>query len=196
MRASQFSEPRRVPIRHVVDAGGECDDQPTEPTPPLPATVAAIMTRSTYCVRPDVGIQTLATLLLEQRVSGLPVVDGEGRPLGVVTKTDLLRHLHEHPDGVGERDRPAGGDARDEALLAEIGAGVHAVHVDGTTVADIMMPLVFAIGQDVPIVQAAALMAGEGIHRVPVLDAAGTVCGVLSALDIVRWVARDAGYRV
>jgi CBS domain-containing protein len=59
-----------------------------------------------------------------------------------------------------------------------------------------MMPVVFAIADDTTIAAAAALMAGEGIHRLPVLDGTGAVVGILSTLDVVRWVAERAGYDV
>ena len=43
---------------------------------------------------------------------------------------------------------------------------------------------------------AAALMAYENIHRVPVVAADGAVIGIVSAMDIVRWVAEQDGYVV
>jgi CBS domain-containing protein len=142
------------------------------------------MSRTTYCVRPGVSIRTAASMLLDERMSGAPVVDDDGRPVGIVSKTDLLRHLHERGDAV---------EAGDDAAIER---GFHATHVDGTTVADVMMPVVFAIAEDTTIAAAAALMAGEGIHRVPVLDRNGAVVGILSTLDVVRWVAERAGYHV
>ena len=150
-------------VRRIVDGSGEVDDQPTRYVPSRHATVGAVMTRTTYCVRPDVAAARVAALLLEHRLGGMPVVDAAGRPIGVISKTDLLRHAH---DG------------------------------DAALVGDIMMPMAVVLGQDVPIAQAAALMAGEGIHRLPIVDDTGAVCGILSALDVVRWVAEEAGYRV
>ena len=61
---------------------------------------------------------------------------------------------------------------------------------DRRRVADIMMPLVFALPPDASIAQAAALMAYEGVHRVIVVDRGGYVVGVVSSLDIARWVGR------
>jgi CBS domain-containing protein len=127
-------------------------------------TIATIMTRSTYCVRPDASVQTVASLMLELRLGGLPVVDEDGKPVGVVSKTDVLRHQHER------------GDAE--------------------TVRDIMMPLIFAVRPETPIARAAALMAGEGVHRLAIVDGDNTVVGIVSALDIVRWVAEQGGYSI
>lgn len=175
-----------IAIRRVFDPGGEASDQPAT-VPPTVASVAAIMTRTVYCVRPEVGVDVLARLFLDHGVSGFPVVDEAGRPIGVVTKTDLLRHLHVR--GADVPPLPAD----DEAVLARLGGGVYQLVLDDTTVRDLMMPVVFAIAHDQPVARAAALMADERVHRLPVLDDHGGVCGILSSLDIARWVADLAG---
>jgi len=176
--------------RRVIDENGDVEEQPTHLPQAEAATVATIMTRTAYCVKPDVPIETVISLLLERHMSGMPVVDDDGRPVGVVTKTDLLRHLHEGGDGI---DAMANEAARVDKAM---GAGFHATATHGTSVKDVMMPVVFAIEQDSTIALAAALMAGESIHRLPVLAADGTVVGILSSIDIVRWVAEGAGYAV
>ncbi len=191
MRSQEDREPTGTLstwVRRVVDGNGETEDQPTSYTPSHDATVATIMTHMTYCVRPEVSVETVAALLLDLRMSGVPVVNDEGRPIGVVSKTDVLRHLHERGDA------PDLEDSQPAADVAALGPGVHAVRADATTVKDIMMPVVFAVTLDTPIVQAAALMAGEGIHRLAIVDDEVTVVGIVSTLDIVRWVAESAGY--
>ena len=64
------------------------------------------------------------------------------------------------------------------------------------TVADIMMPMVFTLPPDAPIGQAAALMAYEGVHRVVVVDRKGCLVGLVSTLDIARWLGWCARYPV
>jgi CBS-domain-containing membrane protein len=64
------------------------------------------------------------------------------------------------------------------------------------TVSDIMMTMVFTLPADAPIAKAAALMAYEGVHRIVVVDERRCVVGVLSALDIARWLGSSAGYSV
>lgn len=176
-------------VRRVFDDTGESVDQATT-TLAADAPVSAIMTRTVYCVQPEVGVHLLARLFLDHAVSGFPVVDEAGRPVGVVSKTDLLRHVH---DRGGEGADRSGEDAD---VLAQLGSGYHEVDIDGATVRDIMMPIVFAVSSTTSIARASALMAGENIHRLPVIDDAGAVCGILSTLDIVRWLANECGYRV
>lgn len=66
----------------------------------------------------------------------------------------------------------------------------------GRTVADVMTPLVFSLPPDASIARAAALMAYEGVHRVVVVDRTGYVVGLVSSLDVARWLGSRAGYPV
>ena len=124
--------------------------------------VSRIMSLNVQCVTPEVSLQALASCLLDGGYSGAPVVDDEGTPLGVVSKTGLLRH------GVTPEGR----------------------------VRDIMAPMSFTVHEDQSISKASALMAYEGIHRLPVVDATGKVVGLLSSLDIVHWLECKAGNSV
>lgn len=55
------------------------------------ATVSEIMATDVVCVSKEVKLDVVHDLFLELGISGVPVVDGQGRPIGVVSKTDLLR---------------------------------------------------------------------------------------------------------
>lgn len=118
------------------------------------------MTANVVCVRAGLSVDALSALFLERGVSGAPVVDDHGHPIGIVSKTDLVQQYH------------------------DASPPPHA------TAGDIMMPLVFSLPPEATITRAAALMACEGVHRVPIVSADGQIVGLLSALDIVRWVAQ------
>jgi CBS domain-containing protein len=66
----------------------------------------------------------------------------------------------------------------------------------GATVGDIMTPVTFTLTEDASVSRAAALMAFERVHRVPVVDAGGKVVGIVSALDVLGWLGREDGYVV
>jgi CBS domain-containing protein len=133
------------------------------PLPPVAdrMPISAIMTSDVVCVRSDVAIEDLASLLTERKISGVPVVDAAGEPVGVVSKSDLVRNGHRRG-----------------------------------TVADIMTGVTLGLPEWSTIAQAAALMAYEGVHRLPVTGSDGTVVGIVSAMDILRWTAQQAGYVV
>lgn len=128
------------------------------------ARVGSIMTQSVICVTPAWRLRELLDLLVHGNMGGVPVVDDRWRPLGIISKSDVVRHVAEH-----------GG-------------------VDGATVADCMLPLALTATPEMPVAQVAALMAWEGIHRLPVCGPAGDVVGIVSTLDIARWLARSSGY--
>jgi len=124
--------------------------------------VSRVMSLNVQCVTDEVSLPALASCLLDGGYGGVPVIDTEGRPVGVVSKTDLLRH------GVIPKGR----------------------------VKDVMTPMSFTLDEDQSVSKAAALMAYEGIHRLPVVDAAGKVVGLLSSLDILHWLACKTGNTV
>lgn len=64
------------------------------------------------------------------------------------------------------------------------------------TVGQIMTPLAVTVSETASIAEASALMALEGVHRLPVVNNAmsGKVVGVVSALDVLGWIARRCGY--
>ena len=56
-------------------------------------------------------------------------------------------------------------------------------------IADIMMPVVFALPENATVAKASSLMVFEGVHRIPVVSSDGQVVGILSSLDILGWLA-------
>ena len=140
---------------------------------PAPAlcTVGDVMSREVIAVNPDTSLRTAAELMLEHAISGMPVVDDEGQLLGMVSKTDLVRH------------RLASEDDGDVMLPA----GQHLL--DGTTVEDVMTQHVLIVPEKASLTEAAKLMVNAGVHRVPVVSTRGVLAGLVTTSDIVRWVA-------
>src|SRR5688572_16476139 len=96
-----------------------------EETEELPAptlsTVEEVMARDIIAVRPDTSLQTATELMLEHAISGMPVVDEEGRLAGMLSKTDLVRHRLTDEE---------------EATVAHLPSGQHLL--EDTTVEDVM----------------------------------------------------------
>jgi CBS domain-containing protein len=152
--------------------------------------VTEVMVRAIVCVDPDMGVPALMRLFLERGISGAPVVDARGKAIGVVSKTDIVRALYEDPDAAHEsrlegHEPSANPDAR----------GSSEPHA-GPRVRDLMTPLTIFVGDNASIARAAAMMAYERIHRLLVIDPAGNVVGLLSAMDVLRWLARHDGYAI
>ncbi|MEK6606085.1 MAG: CBS domain-containing protein [Myxococcota bacterium] len=161
-------------------------------TPALHAPVSEAMTREIVCATPDMTIDYLTTLFLERNISGAPVVDDSDRPIGVVSKTDILRRQHVEGDAPS---RPAPTRVRTwQGYEYELDPKSRTTPGLRTTVGEIMLPMVFSLPATAPISRAAALMAFEGIHRLPIVAEDGSLVGLLSSLDVLRWLARHDGY--
>jgi CBS domain-containing protein len=133
-------------------------------------TVGELMSRNVVCVRPQLSLDAAIQLFLETGLKAVPVVNERGGVLGMVDESDVQLAIHTHSR--------AAGDGRADVL----------------TVEDVMMPATFAIHEHVPATQAAGLMVYEAVRRIPVVSAEGAVVGVLSASDILYWLARGDGY--
>lgn len=162
--------------------------------PPDPATpLAAIMTRDVVCVRADVDVAEVREIMVDRGFGGMPVVDEDGKPIGIISRADVLR---------AERDRGDTDEAQRVTAKPKdhddlgLGQGFHAYEPAKMTVGDVMSPLVLALHESSNVGQASSLMAYEGIHRIPVIADDGRVVGLLSSLDVLRWFGRRSGYLI
>lgn len=156
--------------------------------------VADVMTTRVVSVHPNLGLEALCSLFVERNISGAPVIDATGHPIGIVSKTDLVRRFHENGHMEAEDATPRIETRREPEWGIGLERGFHTEPVPQETVADIMMPIAFTLSETASLSQAAALMAFEGVHRVPVVSEEGVVVGILSSLDILRWTAEQDGY--
>lgn len=141
--------------------------------------VKDVMTADVAVLREDASFKEIVETLLARDISGAPVVDGEGRLVGVVTEADLM-----------PKEAYAARDRRRRALgfLADAFRGRTAEWVrkaDGLTAADVMTAPVEVIGPNEPVTLAARRMVERGVKRLPVVED-GRVVGVVSRHDVLR----------
>jgi CBS domain-containing protein len=126
-------------------------------------SVGGLMTHDPISASVDLPLADAAGLMDFYRVSGLPVVDGEGCLVGVISHTDLLH-------------------ARTTEALWDVWPAL--------TVGDLMTHPAVTVTWDTTVDEAAQLMERLRIHRLVVIDADGeTPIGVLSVTDLVRSMA-------
>jgi CBS domain-containing protein len=152
--------------------------------------VTAAMVRTVVCVGPELDVAELMRLFVEQRISGAPVIDADGKPIGVVSKTDIVRELCENPDAART------GVAPERELDAASDFEFPLESYAGRCVRHIMTPLAILVDETSSVARAAAIMAYERVHRVVVVDRTGHVVGLVSSIDVLRWLARHDGYAV
>jgi CBS domain-containing protein len=141
--------------------------------------VRDVMTTRVVAVRQDASFKEMATALRENRVSAFPVLDGDGKVIGVVSDADLLtkQALDGGYDGMpgmitGLLRRREQGKAR------------------GMTAGDLMTgPAVTAVPEDA-VEDAAKLMRKRKVKRLPVLDTEGRLAGIISRADVLSAFGR------
>lgn len=150
-------------------------------------TAADVMTKDVATVDPDWPLDQLMTFLTDRAISGAPVVNAEGEPIGVVSLTDIARN------GVTV-EGAAGGQAKayyEEGLARHVGREeVGRFHADSgspTVVRDIMTPVIFAVEAEATVQEVAETMATGRIHRV-LVTRAGKMAGIISAMDLLPLV--------
>ena len=143
-------------------------------------TAAELMSVDPVSIQADAFVAEAVVLLTERGFSAAPVIDKAGRPVGVVSRTDLL--VHEREEGAA----PAC------SAWEEVGpvAGFQVKRIDATRVADVMTPVVFCVAPDESAERVIAQMLGLNVHRLFVVDADGALVGVISAQDVLRFVRR------
>jgi len=139
--------------------------------------VGDVMTRDVVSVRPETPCRAVADLMIEHRVSGIPVVDYFGHVVGVVSETDLLPRIET------ARERPRLGERRAYRRDRRKAAGRTAAEVMTSPAVSVMPSL------SVPV--AARRMRVAGVKRLPVEDALGRLVGVVSRGDLLRAGATD-----
>jgi CBS domain-containing protein len=145
--------------------------------------VQEIMTTQVITIRSDSPLQDAIGALLEHRVSGMPVVDESGRPIGMLSEGDLLRRAE-----LGtERKRPRWlGFLLGPGRLAE-----EYTHTHGRRVADVMTDKFYSVAPDTPVQDVVHLMERHRIKRVPVLKD-GRLVGIVSRANLLRALALAA----
>jgi len=149
-------------------------------------TAAELMTPDPVSIREDATLREAIALLIDRGYSAAPVIDAAGRPVGVLSRTDVLVHDREHVEHLAAvpeyYDRADLTTDENEAL----GEGFQVECVDPTQVRDVMTPAVFAVGPETPAARVVGDMLSLRVHRLFVVDQAGVLVGVISALDVLR----------
>ena len=143
-----------------------------------------VMVRDVVTVHPDTDIAEAIKLLSEHDVSALPVVDGQGNLVGILSEADLIHRVE-----IGtEKHRPWWLEAVTGAsTLAEEFAKSH-----GMKVGEIMTSAAISVSEDTPLSEIATLFERKRIKRVPVVED-GKLVGVVSQSNLIQALASVVG---
>jgi CBS domain-containing protein len=137
------------------------------------------MTTEVATTTPEALLKDAALQLVRGRISGMPVVDGDRHVVGVVSEADILAKEGD--------EQKSGGFLQ---WLVDPGDPWVAARFDAVTVGDAMSSPARTILADRSVAEAATLMLDENVNRLPVVDAGGTLIGLVSRGDLVRAFVR------
>jgi CBS domain-containing protein len=145
--------------------------------------VSDVMTRNVVSIRPDDTILGAARLMLQNRISGLPVVDAEGGLVGMVTEGDFLRRTEIDTN----RRRPKW----IEFVLGPGRLAEEFTHTSGRKVEEVMTQDPVTVGEDASLATAVELMERKRVKRLPVVRD-GKIVGIISRANLVRAIVSSA----
>jgi CBS domain-containing protein len=147
-----------------------------------------IMSPNVVTVTSTMDLREAAKILVEEGISGAPVVDELGNLIGVISQSDLVEY-----ELTTEREltveAPFYRRPYDDALHPRRGFQIEQLSAD--TVKDVMTPYLITIEEETSIQEVAARMSKFGIHRLIVVDDDQQIRGIVTSLDVLRWVAEE-----
>ncbi len=140
-----------------------------------PRKARDLMSANPISIPAQATLREAVEALTRRAISGAPVIDEAGRPVGVISRSDVLAHDREEVEYA--RPTPRAGHAGHEARPVRV--------------REVMTPVVFFVPPDAPASRVVRDMVELRIHRLFVVEETGTLVGVISALDVLRHLTPD-----
>jgi CBS domain-containing protein len=142
--------------------------------------LSEVMTSDPIPVGPETPLKDVAAILLEHRISGVPVIGERLEVLGVVSEADIIA-------------KEVGPDPRDRRLIAWLFGGRHVDEekIAARTAGEAMTTPPNTVGPGETVAEAARLMTANEIKRLPVVDDDGALIGIVTRTDLVRAFTRS-----
>ncbi len=148
--------------------------------------VKEIMTKEVISVKPQDNAKVALDILLNKRISGLPVIDAQGVLVGMFTEKDVLGYIL-------------------PSYLERVGRFVYEENpkiikkkfkdLENLSVSQLMRKDVVTINEDAALCEVARLMLTQKVRRFPVLNKEKKVIGIVAREDIVKAYAHEAGWK-
>lgn len=153
-----------------------------------------IMQKDVSTVSPSDSLQDAMTIITENHVTGLPVIGGKGRCVGVVTAGDILNFEQEHAEFAQEAnsDMARHFDSERQRWESVRVTSFALEEFAEVPVSEVMTRELVSVGPNASSTEVAQHMLDQEIHRVLVLDDDQRLFGIISAFDFVRLWADSA----
>jgi CBS domain-containing protein len=145
-------------------------------------TAAELMSPNPVSIRAQATVIEALDLLADRGFGAAPVIDDAGRPVGVLSRTDVLVH---------ERDRARRAELEDATDWDEPPRPRPCRPDELTTVRDLMTPVLFTVGLGTTAAEVVKQMLSLKVHHLFVVDDDDALVGVISSLDVLRHLRPD-----
>ena len=146
--------------------------------------VKEVMTKNVVSIKPDDGAKSALGLLFKMQISGLPVIDSQGKLVGMFTEKDVLSYiLPSYIEKVGRfiyEENPKSSKKK----FSELG---------NIKVVQLMRKEVVTTTEETTLCEVARIMLTQKARRLPVVDKTGKVAGIIARCDILKAFAKEAG---
>jgi len=151
-------------------------------------TAQDIMTKNVFTISKDATLADLSKLLLKNKISGVPVIDGEGKLVGMVTDADIIREDMEpiFPFYFDPLVINYGYIENIEKYQKDVKE-----HLE-TKVEEVMVRRVKTVHKDSPVSDVARIIVRNKINRVPVIDENNKLLGIIARSDIIESMVDEA----
>ncbi len=153
---------------------------------------ADIMQRDVIVVYDDDTMQQAMSLITENHVTGLPVVDSNGKCVGVITATDILNYEQDHSEFMSEaNDEMALHYDPDSGRWEHVRQSSYALERFGEVgVGEVMARELLFVRLETPVKEVAKKMRDEKVHRVLVIGEDYRLQGIVTSSDFVKLFAQ------
>lgn len=139
-----------------------------------------VMVSPVITVKPNVSVKEVAKLFLDRKISAAPVLDGEGKLVGILSEGDLIHRV--------EIGTERSGSSWLALLTDEHAAAADYIKSHATKVADIMTQKVVTATPDTSLQDVAMMMEANAIKRIPIVRV-GKLVGIVTRANLVQAVA-------
>jgi CBS domain-containing protein len=158
-------------------------------TPQLAAS--DFMQRDVVTVAPDDTLRDALALMTENHVTGLPVMDGKSRCVGLITASDILNYEQEHADDSAGRGMAQFFDPETQQWDSVSMSAFGLEEFGDVRVSEVMALELIWVDRNTPMKDVARRMIDGRVHRILVMDQSANLYGLISAYDLVRVIAES-----
>lgn len=152
---------------------------------------ADFMQRDMVTVSPNDKLRDALALMTENHVTGLPVMDGRSRCIGMITASDILGFEEEHAEDNAEKGMAQHFNAENGRWESVPISAFGLEEFGDVSVEEVMSRDLIWVDRDTPIKKIATQMLNDDVHRVLVMDERYHLYGIITSFDFVRVVAES-----